>query len=49
MSVTQIKTDLHLLLMSFTSGGREATTQKQLDGLCSLIKLTSHIPVFQDY
>ena len=27
-----------------TSGGREVTTKRQLDGLCSLLKLTSHIP-----
>jgi len=32
-----------------TSGGREVTTKRQLDGLCSLLKLTSHIPMFQDY
>jgi hypothetical protein len=31
-----------------TSGGREVTTKRQLDGLCSLLKLTSHIPMFQD-
>ena len=29
-----------------TSGGREVTTKRQLDGLCSLLKLTSHIPMF---
>ena len=27
-----------------TSDGREVTTKRQLDGLCSLLKLTSHIP-----
>jgi hypothetical protein len=31
-----------------TSGGREAATKRQLDGLCSLLKLTSHIPMFQN-
>jgi hypothetical protein len=24
-------------------------TKRQLDGLCSLLKLTSHIPMLQDY
>jgi hypothetical protein len=32
-----------------TSGGREVATKRQLDGLCSLLMLTSHIPKFQDY
>jgi hypothetical protein len=62
VSVTQIRTDLHLLLMSFPSSdgtstrldhgqrsSTEVTTKRQLDGLCSLLKLTSHIPMFQDY
>ena len=40
--------ELHCMYFS-TSGGREVTTKRQLDGLCSLLKLTSHIPMFQDY
>jgi hypothetical protein len=40
---------LHTCMYFSTSGGREVTTKRQLDGLCSLLKLTSHIPMFQDY
>jgi hypothetical protein len=36
--------ELHCMYFSI-SGGREDTTKRQLDGLCSLLKLTSHIPM----
>ena len=35
--------ELHCMYFS-TSGGREVTTKRQLDGLCSLLNLTSHVP-----
>jgi hypothetical protein len=38
--------ELHCMYFS-TSGDRKVTTKRQLDGLCSLLKLTSHIPMFQ--